>query len=34
MQPITPSGSFTTSATWEASIGGITRPALSRPISA
>ena len=34
MQPTTPSGSFITSATWEDSIGGITRPALSRPISA
>ncbi len=34
MQPTTPIGSLTTSATCEDSIGGITRPALSRPISA
>ena len=34
MQPTTPSGSLTTSASWVASIGGITRPAESRPISA
>ena len=34
MQPITPSGSFTTSDSWLDSIEGITRPAESRPISA
>ena len=34
MQPTTPTGSFSTSATCEDSIGGITRPAESRPISA
>ena len=34
MQPQTPWGSFSTSASCEASIEGITRPAESRPISA
>ena len=34
MQPTTPTGSLTTSASWVASIEGITRPAESRPISA
>jgi hypothetical protein len=34
MQATTPIGSLTTSASCEASIGGITRPAKLRPISA
>ncbi len=34
MQATTPTGSFTTSASWVASMDGITRPAESRPISA
>ncbi len=34
MQPTTPTGSFNTSASCVASIEGITRPALLRPISA
>ena len=34
MQPTTPTGSLTTSASWVDSIEGITRPAESRPISA
>ncbi len=34
MQATTPSGSLSTSASWLDSIGGITRPAESRPISA
>ena len=34
MQPTGPNGSFSTSASCEDSIDGITRPAESRPISA
>ena len=34
MQATGPTGSLTTSASCEASIGGITRPASERPISA
>ena len=34
MQPHTPVGSLVTSASWVASIEGITRPAKLRPISA
>ena len=34
MQPQTPTGSLITRASWEDSIGGITRPAKLRPISA
>ena len=34
MQATTPIGSLTTSASWVASIEGITLPAESRPISA
>ena len=34
MQATGPTGSLTTSASWLASIEGITRPAESRPISA
>ena len=34
MAPTTPTGSFTTRASWEDSIGGITRPAEARPSSA